>query len=167
MKKKVIIIFLIQILIIFSGILLIALAINKSWKKEFDRFDYDKAKKTAIKYLNKNEEQFKTIVDELYENKSSIENPLENIIHARYYYDDNFNFKNDEEYVKLDIDAQEMLGGQYYGLIYAKNNEEELIKNKELHGNNIFIRQKIKDNWYFYYNDYDGKVNINKIQTKK
>ena len=43
MKKKVIIIFLIQILIIFSGILLIALAINKSWKKEFDRFDYDKA----------------------------------------------------------------------------------------------------------------------------
>lgn len=167
MKKKVIIIFLIQILIIFSGILLIALAINKSWKKEFDRFDYDKAKKTAIKYLNKNEEQLKTIVDELYENKSSIENPIENIKHARYYYDDNFNFKNDEEYVKLDIDAQGMLGGQYYGLIYSKNNDEELIKNKELFGNNIFIRQKIKDNWYFYYDDYDGKVNINKIQSEK
>lgn len=57
-----------------------------------------------------------------------------------------------------------MLGGQYYGIIYSKNNEEKLIKNKEIHGNNIFIRQKIKDNWYFYYDDYDGKVNINKIK---
>ena len=27
-----------------------------------------------------------------------------------------------------------------------------------------YIRQKIKDNWYFYYEDYDGKVNINKIK---
>ena len=96
-------------------------------------------------------------------------NPLipENIKDAGYYYDDYFNFKNNEEYIKIYIDAQGMLGGQYYGLIYSKNNEKELIKNKELHGNNIFIRQKIKDNWYFYYDDYDGKVNINKIQTKK
>lgn len=167
MKKKIIIIFIIQILIIFSGILLITLAINKSWKKEFDRFDYNSAKETTINLLNKNEDELKIIVDELYENKSSIENPLKNIKDAGYYYDDYFNFKNNEEYIKFDIDAQGMLGGQYYGLIYSKNNEEELIKNKELHGNNIFIRQKIKDNWYFYYDDYDGKVNINKIQTKK
>lgn len=27
-------------------------------------------------------------------------------------------------------------------------------------GNNIFIREKIKDNWYFYYDDYDGTVDI-------
>lgn len=164
MKKKIIIIFIIQILIIFSGILLITLAINKSWKKEFDRFDYEKAKKTAIKYLNKNEEQLKIIVDELYENKSKIENPIENVRRAGYYNSNNFNFKNDAEYIKFDIDAQGMLGGQYYGIIYSKNNEEKLIKNKEIHGNNIFIRQKIKDNWYFYYDDYDGKVNINKIK---
>lgn len=164
MKKKIIITFTIQISIIFIGILLIALAINKSWKKEFDRFDYDKAKKTTIKYLNKNEEQLKTIVDELSENKSSIENPIENIKDAGYHNSSNFNFKNNEEYIKFNIDAQGMIGGQYYGLIYSKNNEEELIKNQDLHGNNIFIRQKIKDNWYFYYDDYDGKVNINKIQ---
>lgn len=164
MKKKIIITFTIQISIIFIGILLIALAINKSWKKEFDRFDYDKAKKTTIKYLNKNEEQLKTIVDELYENKSSIENPIENIKDAGYHNSSNFNFKNNEEYIKFNIDAQGMIGGQYYGLIYSKNNEEKLIKNQDLHGNNIFIRQKIKDNWYFYYDDYDGKVNINKIQ---
>lgn len=164
MKKKIIITFTIQISIIFIGILLIALAINKSWEKEFNRFDYDKAKKTTIKYLTKKEEQLKTIVDELYEKKSSIENPIENIKHAGYYNSNNFNFKNEEEYIKFDIDAQGIIGGQSYGLIYSKNNEEELIKNKEQYGNNIFIRQKIKDNWYFYYDDYDGKVNINKIK---
>lgn len=167
MKKKVIIIFLIQFLIISVGIFLIKLCIDINWKKEFNKFDYDKAKKTTIKYLNKNEEQLKTIVDELYENKSSIENPIENIKDAGYHNSSNFNFKNNEEYIKFAIDAQGMLGGQYYGLIYSKNNEEELIKNKELFGNNIFIRQKIKDNWYFYYDDYDGKVNINKIQSEK
>ena len=130
MKKKIVFSFFIIFLIIIIGLLLIKIILNSFYNKEFNKFDYDKAKKTTIKYLNKNEEQLKKIVDELYENKSSIETPLENIIHARYYYDDNFNFKNDEEYVKLDIDAQGMLGGQYYGLIYAKNNEEELIKNK-------------------------------------
>ena len=26
------------------------------------------------------------------------------------------------------------------------------------------IREKLKDNWYFYYDDYDGKVNIDKIR---
>ena len=57
-----------------------------------------------------------------------------------------------------------MLGGQYYGLIYSQNNHDGLIKNKEIGGNNIFIRQKITDNWYFYYDDYDGKVDVKKIK---
>ena len=60
-----------------------------------------------------------------------------------------------------------MLGGQYYGLIYIKDKFEELIiydGTKLENGNNIFIREKLKDNWYFYYDDYDGKVNIDKIR---
>ncbi len=164
MKKKIVFSFFIIFLIIIIGLLLIKIILNSFYNKEFNKFDYDKAKKATIKYLNKNEEQLKTIVDELYENKSSIENPIENIKDAGYHNSSNFNFKNNEEYIKFNIDAQGMIGGQYYGLIYSKNNEEELIKNQDLHGNNIFIRQKIKDNWYFYYDDYDGKVNINKIQ---
>lgn len=64
-----------------------------------------------------------------------------------------------------------MLGGQYYGLIYSteKNffDSRSLIiydEHKETcDGNNIFIRQKIKKNRYFYYDDYDGKVDTSKI----
>ena len=167
MKKKIIIIFIIQILIILSGIFLIALAIDKSWKNEFDRFNYNTAKKITIKYLEHNEEQLEKIVNELYENKSSITDLNENITHAGYYNSNNFNFKNNEEYIKFEIDSQGMLGGQYYGLIYSINNNEELIIKEKVNGNNTFIRQKIKDNWYFYYDDYDGKVDTKKIQHIK
>ena len=168
MKKKIITIFIIQFIIILISILLIKIFIDIRWKNESDKVNYKSAKEATIRYLNTNEKELKKVVDELYKNKSSIEKPLKKIIYAAYYYDDYFNFENEEEYIKLDIDAQGMLGGQYYGLIYSKTkNEKELIKNKDSYGNNIFIRQKIKDNWYFYYKDYDGKVNINKIQTKK
>ena len=60
-----------------------------------------------------------------------------------------------------------MLGGQYYGLIYIQDKFDELITydgTKLENENNIFIREKLKDNWYFYYDDYDGKVNIDKIR---
>ena len=61
-----------------------------------------------------------------------------------------------------------MLGGQYYGLIYIKEYNDELIIYDEFKetgtGNNIFIRKKIKDNWYIYYDDFDGKVDIKKIK---
>lgn len=163
MKKKIVISFFIIFLIIIVGLLLLKITLDSFYNKEFDRFYYNKSKKITIKYLNKNEEELKKIVDELYESKSSIENPLEDIRYAEYCYDDNLNFKSKEEYIKFDIDAQGMLGGQYYGLIYSKNNYDELLKNKEIGGNNIFIRQKIKDNWYFYYDDYDGKVDFNKL----
>lgn len=164
MKKKIVISFFIIFLIIIVGLLLIKITLDSFYNKEFNKFDYDKAKKITIKYLNKNEEQLKKIAEELYENKSSIEDPLENARYVGYYYDDRLNYESKEEYVKFDIDAQGMLGGQCYGLIYSKNNHDGLIKNKEIGGNNIFIRQKIKDNWYFYYDDYDGKVDVKKIK---
>lgn len=164
MKKKIVISFFIIFLIMIVGLLLIKITLDSFYNKEFNKFDYYKAKQITIKYLNKNEEQLKKIAEEVYEDKSSIENPLENIRYAGYYYDYNLNFKSKEAYIKFDIDAQGMLCGQYYGLIYSKNNHDELIKNKEIGGNNIFIRQKIKDNWYFYYDDYDGKVYVKKIK---
>lgn len=168
MKKKIMIIFLLMFLIIIIGLLLIKLVLNSYYNKEFNKFNYNKAKQTTIKYLNKNENELKKIVDELYENKNSKENPIENVISARYDFFSHFNFKGNNEYIIFNMDAQGMLGGQYYGLIYSKDNNEDLItydENKETgKGNNIFIRQKIKDNWYFYYDDYDGKVNINKIR---
>lgn len=163
MKKKIMIIFLIMFLIIIIGLLLIKLALNSYYNKEFNKFDYNKAKQNTIKLLNEKEE-LKKIVNELYESKTSVQKPLENIKTSSYRYDKYFNYNNKVEYIKFYIDAQGILGGQEYGLIYIKENDEEFITYHERYGNNIFIREKIKDNWYFYYDDYDGKVDINKIR---
>ena len=165
MKKKIIIILLIMFLIIIIGLLLLKLSLINFWNKENNKFNYNKAKQIAVKYLNKNEEQLKTIAEELYESKGSKENPIKKIKFARYFRD--FDFKGNGDYIKFNIDSQGALGGQYYGLLYTKDNYKNLIiydGSKVQDGNNIFIKQKIKDNWYFYYDDYDGKVNIKKIK---
>ena len=91
MKKKIMIIFLIMFLIIIIGLLLIKLALNNYYNKEFNRFNYNSAKQTTIKVLNKNEDKLETIVNELYESKTLIEKPLENIKTSSYRYDKEMN----------------------------------------------------------------------------
>ena len=112
--------------------------------------------------------QLENIVKELYKSKSSIKDPYRGVSYASYNYLTDFDFNNEVEYIVFDLDSQGMLGGQYYGLIYSKNNKLDLIIFDEYKergkGNNIFIRKTIKDNWYFYYDDFDGKVDVDKIK---
>lgn len=164
MKIKTRNIFLLMFLIIIIGLLLIELTLNNYYNKDFNKFNYNKAQQTTIKYLNKNENELKKIVDELYINREPIQKPYKSISYVSYTDGGGLS----QEYIKFDMDAQGMLGGQYYGLIYSKKDDEDLIIYDEFKetgkGNNIFIRQKIKDNWYFYYDDYDGKVDADKIR---
>lgn len=150
--------------IIFRNIFLFIL-----FSQDSNKFDYDSSKKMAIKYLNDNKEELENIGNELYNNKSSMKNPFNKINYASYI--ESYQDEYEKEYVKFDMDAQGMLGGQYYGLIYSVNdiNDNEKIKiydelKEKGTGNNIFIREKISDNWYFYYDDYDGKVNVENIK---
>ena len=162
MKKNILINVISVIVVLSLGILVFVALINKS------EFDYKEAKKKAEEFLSKNEKQLTKLVNELYENKTSKKGSIKGISYASYVDGDDFYFKNEIEYIKIDLDSQGMLGGQYYGLIYTKDSKESLIvydeneENKK--GNNVFIRKIIKDNWYFYYEDYDGKININTIE---
>ena len=162
MKKRLIIYIVSVIVILLLGIVTLTILTSKS------NFDYETAKTKAEKYLNKNEKQLTQLVNELYESKTSRKDSTKGISYASYENSDDFDFKNKTEYIKIELDSQGMLGGQYYGLIYTKESKENLFiydeKEETKQGNNVFIRQKIKDNWYFYYEDYDGKVNINKIK---
>lgn len=161
--KKSVIIYLISVIVIISlGLLVFSVLTNKN------EFSYEEAKMNAEKYLNKNEHQLTKLVNELYESKASKKDSMKGVSYASYVNRDDFDFKNQIEYIKMDLDSQGMLGGQYYGLIYTNESKEKLIVYDENEitqkGNNIFIRQKIKGNWYFYYEDYDGKVNVDKIK---
>lgn len=127
--------------------------------------DYNSAKKSSIKFLNNNQIELEKIFDKLILNNQ--ENASGKYKEKFYIY-----YSNDEKYIKLDIDSQGMLGGQYWGIIYCpsdalleNNNIKIYDENVETNdGNNIFIKEKIKDKWYFYYEDYDGKVDIKEIE---
>jgi hypothetical protein len=163
MKKKKII--LIVLLAIISPIILLVLLIGTLdllWKLNFDKFNYDSAKEITVKYFYENEDELnKLLIREINKknNKKCIEKPYKKIDSICYHSDD---------IIEFNMDAQGMLGGQYYGLKYnAKANKDLIIYDefKETgNGNNIFIEQRIKGNWFFYYRDWDGKVDTSKIK---
>lgn len=169
--KKTFKIFLITIVAIFIILFFGYCILNLLWKTDFNRFDYNKSKKESVEFFKINKKELRIIAEKLYEKKTSKNKPYENIGYATYKNNSDFSFLKKSEYVQFDIDAQGMLGGQYYGLIYIRDdiydNKDLFIydENKETsNGNNIFIREKITKHWYFYYDDYDGKVNISKIK---
>lgn len=66
----------------------------------------------------------------------------------------------DEGFVIFDIDAQGMLGGQYWDLVYTKDGtfygESETYLYKETNGNNVVRAEKINEHWWYLWTDYDG-----------
>ncbi len=153
-----------RIKIICGFLLIIVMALGFVLNKCTNTSHYEKSKEEATHFLAKNEADLKDIFEDLMSKEQNDSGKYKGKFYIYYKTDST-------EYVKLDIDARGMLGGQYWGIIYCPNNN--LIRNnssveiydesKNGTGNNIFIKEKIKDNWYFYYDDYDGKVDITKI----
>lgn len=132
----------------------------------YNKNDYKMAKKECISFLNDNLEELNSLAEEEMTSKSD---------RTKTYKNKSYNYYKElsgKEYIQFAINAQGMLGGQYWGIIYSPNNDLlngkdiEIYDEKEYRkdGNNIFIKEKIKDNWYFYYDDFDGHVDINKLQ---
>lgn len=125
---------------------------------------YEKAKGESVRFLNRNERKLeeicKTCIREDFEKEYEFK--------GRKYYYVSYNGK---EYVVIEINERGMLGGQYWELIYCPDDylDGESIKiysefEETGKGNNIIVTEKIRENWYFCYKDYDGKVDIDKIR---
>ncbi len=162
MKKRVLKFISIMIITIF--VVFIVFIFFKTFQI-FKSIDYKQAKKESIKFLSANINNLQEISDNMLLNKSNESKKYKNVSYS--YYKNS----NNKEYIQFDIDAQGMLGGQYWGIIYCPNDDllnynfiEIYDENKETgEGNNIFIKEKLKDKWYFYYDDYDGNVDIKSI----
>lgn len=153
-KKKIILISILLFIIIIVTIL--------SLYKMSDN-DYDKAKKETLNFLDKNLSELEKISKE----GLSIKNKeVQKYKTKKYHFTEN----DGKEYIVININSQGMLGGQYWDLIYC---EEDYLDGKNIDiydeyketgsGNNIFIVEKIRDNWYYSYQDWDGKVDTTKI----
>ena len=112
---------------------------------------YSTAKKECARVLEKHQLQMEELAVSVLNSKVGKDGRFN-----EYYY----SCYRDQGFVKFDIDAQGMLGGQYWGLVYAENGilygEAETYYFEEEDGNNIIRAEKIKGNWWFYWEDYDG-----------
>lgn len=161
-NKKIILIILLCIITPIISFFLLIGALDLLWKLDFNKFNYESAKEKTVKYFYENEDELEKLLIKLINEKNDkkcIEKPYKKIDSVCYHSDD---------YIEFNIDAQGMLGGQYYGLKYNTKAKEDLIIYDEFketgNGNNIFIDQRIKGNWFFYYRDWDGKVDTSKIK---
>lgn len=159
MKKKLLNTF-IAILLIVTGVTLFIIISN------VNRDDYQNAKNNSIKFLNNNIYELEKLSDEAITSKNYNEKEFKNVSYSYEKNSDNI------EYVQFDINSKGMLGGRYWGIIYSP--DDDFLDNETIQiydenqetgkGNNIFIKERIRNNWYFYYDDYDGKIDIKNIK---
>lgn len=153
------------ILILFSGVcmclhILFGLDARKN-------FDYKESEKKTIEFLNDNIYELNNLAQK-YLGNHNLESQKYKMIQSIIYHKD-----EELEYVQFEYNSQGMLGGQYWGLLYIPRNKYLGEDNLYIYdakdstsstGNDIFIRKKIKKNWFFYYDDYDGKTNLNDVK---
>ena len=149
MKKRQLFIITIILFLILSGC-----SSNKSFKR---------TKEETTIFVNKYSSDLAQIVDNIIANKSAENITFKNISAISYKQ------INASDYIGFYYDSQGMLGGQYWGFYYISNDkpigdqgfEMDLKKSgdgwewKEADGNNYYYTEKLKDNWYYYYMDYD------------
>ena len=153
MKKIMILYTVIILLIIVVPVLILFILSNNNC-------DYSDSKKEVTDFLNSNEDELIVIIKDAIDTKDKTVRTFKD---KEYYYSVNDN----KEIVTISINSQGMLGGHYWDLIYC---ECDYLNGKTIDiydehketgkGNNIFIVEKIKDNWFFSYQDWDGKTNI-------
>ena len=97
---------------------------------------------------------------------SDAEMILEN--HDSNIFNINYNVNLDTRgVVSFSIGSQgSVVGGQYWYILYSPY--DDFIDGKSIYINKkddiIEIIEKIEDNWYFYYIDYDGKIDLTQFQ---
>lgn len=161
-----------KVLLIIVVIMVVGIGgLYLSWHMNDDIFNYEEALEEAITFLEDNEEELDELAKEYLENHEMKSKKFK-IVNS-INYSDTDGIKNERlENVVFDCKVQGILGGQSWGLLHIPSNE--YLGEKELYiydekefksdGNNVFIRKKIKKNWFFYYDDWDGKVNLKKVK---
>lgn len=131
------------------------------------RKSYEQAKAETVVYLDKHRTDLFELAGGILLRKSAEEASYGNMLSISY--DENAC----GSFVTFDIDAQGMLGGQYWGLYYSPDDlfdlsdppedrwtrpDEDRCYWQEEDGNNFFAMERLDDHWFFYYHDFDGNV---------
>ncbi len=112
---------------------------------------YSSAKKECENILANHQVQMEEIAIDSLKSKKNISGDFKEYFYSCY---------QEEGFVTFDIDAQGMLGGQYWGLVYTQDgayySEKESFLYEEIRGNNIMKAERLNEHWWYLWTDYDG-----------
>ena len=116
-------------------------------------------------FLNLNYEKLDKLSKSYFYDKENTKLEYENIKYIEYEKN-----SNGDEYLKMSIGSKRLLDHKEWGLLYIPGNayygntyyiyDEE---NETGRGNDLYVVEKLRDNWFFYYNDYSGKTSYEDI----
>lgn len=147
--------------VIFSLIVVIIVGlVFLPFDTAFGEHTYQSAKDLSESFLKHNQGELENIAEETLKTKRPSMNEYKKAYEIKY--DEN------EEAFNFEIGSQGMLGGQYWRLVYTEKGnyrgETEKYTYYEEGGNNIAFAEKISENWYFYWIDYDGREDLSNIK---
>jgi len=112
---------------------------------------YSTAKKECEKVLDRYQVEMEQIAADSLKLDKNISGEFKDYYYICY---------REEGLVTYSIDAQGMLGGQYWELVYSQDgtfyDETESYLYKETNGNNIVRAEKLSQHWWYLWTDYDG-----------
>ena len=138
-----------------SVLLLVLTAVGLSCGCGTGAKSYTDARKTCDAFLVANKEEMTAIANDLLTNRQNEKS-------GRYKGFDYALIGSDDRgrYIKFEIGAQGLLGGQYWSLVFCPDgalfDEDMLYSWKQPDGNNIIKAEKIDGNWWYYWEDFDG-----------
>ena len=111
---------------------------------------YSTARTACEKFLLDNRERIELLAKDA---AASQVTESKTVLEHTYYY-------GSDGYVYFSIGSQGMLGGQYWELVYTPGGsfcgETETYAFREADGNNIVKAEKLADNWWYCWRDFDG-----------
>lgn len=131
---------------------------------QFEECNYQSAKDDAENFLKRNREELENIAKDIFRDKQ--------VSVTEYKRVHDIDYDAHEDAVNFAFDSQGALGGQYWRLVYTEKGEylgeaQRYIYYEKDHsegGNNIIFAEKIIENWYFYWIDYDGREDLSNMK---
>lgn len=118
--------------------------------------DYASAKANVEKFLDANSVELEEIATQTLEDQAVSTSEFKDISYITFDESNNM--------VIFEIGSQGMLGGQYWSLVYCKDGtfhgEFELYTYNQPGGNNLVLAEKLQENWFFCWEDYDGREDL-------
>lgn len=160
--------FLVTILVIVGIVFAVLLTFLMPFGQLTGDTAYMEAKEKCVKLFEKRKQEFIQITEDGTASASVEGTEIRNVHSISWHC------SGEKTAIEFSVDAQGLTGGQYWGIYFVPDDQPVLINwfsssiplqegpysnsyyYREAGGSVFYATEKIEDNWYFYYMDYDG-----------